>query len=111
FGGWSRMQTTCSSARIRSIRANPRPILCLSLAEQWHAERARNSPLSPPRFCGTMHGPRHPASPRPMALSAELLQRLHRIHRQLSDLRERQEKGPRQVKAREANAAKLDADL
>ena len=46
-----------------------------------------------------------------MALSAELLQRLHRIHRQLSDLRERQEKGPRQVKAREANAAKLDADL
>jgi uncharacterized protein len=46
-----------------------------------------------------------------MALSAELLQRLHRIHRQLSDLRERQERGPRQVKAREANAAKLDAEL
>ncbi|MBL9164533.1 MAG: hypothetical protein JNL18_17530 [Planctomycetaceae bacterium] len=46
-----------------------------------------------------------------MALSAELLQRLHRIHRQLSDLRERQEKGPRQVKAREVNAAKLDAEL
>lgn len=46
-----------------------------------------------------------------MAHSADLLQTLHRIHRQLSDLRERQEKGPRQVKAREANAAKLDADL
>ena len=46
-----------------------------------------------------------------MALSAELLQRLHRIHRQLSDLRERHERGPRQVKAREANSAKLDAEL
>lgn len=46
-----------------------------------------------------------------MAHSADLLQTLHRIHRQLADLRERQEKGPRQVKAREANAAKLDADL
>jgi uncharacterized protein len=46
-----------------------------------------------------------------MALSAELLQRLHRIHRQLSDLRERYERGPRQVKAREVNSAKLDAEL
>jgi uncharacterized protein len=46
-----------------------------------------------------------------MAGSSELLETLHRIHRQLADLRERQERGPRQVKAREANAAKLDAEL
>ena len=46
-----------------------------------------------------------------MALSAELLQLLHRVHRQLADLHDRQERGPRQVKAREANVAKLDADL
>jgi hypothetical protein len=46
-----------------------------------------------------------------MAGSSLLLETLHRIHRQLADLRERQERGPRQVKAREANAAKLDAEL
>jgi uncharacterized protein len=46
-----------------------------------------------------------------MAASAELLELIHRIHRQLADLRERQERGPRQVKAREANAAKLEAEL
>ncbi|MBA3484745.1 MAG: phospholipase [Pirellulales bacterium] len=45
-----------------------------------------------------------------MAASAELLELIHRIHRQLADLRERQERGPRQVKAREANAAKLEAE-
>jgi len=46
-----------------------------------------------------------------MAPNAELLELLHRIHRQLADLRERQERGPRQVKAREANVAKLEAEL
>jgi predicted nucleic acid-binding Zn-ribbon protein len=46
-----------------------------------------------------------------MAGSLLLLETLHRIHRQLADLRERQERGPRQVKAREINAAKLDAEL
>lgn len=46
-----------------------------------------------------------------MAVSAELLQLLHRLHRQLADLRERQERGPRQVRARETNAAKLEAEL
>jgi predicted nucleic acid-binding Zn-ribbon protein len=46
-----------------------------------------------------------------MAANAELLELIHRIHRQLADLRERQERGPRQVKAREANAAKLEAEL
>lgn len=46
-----------------------------------------------------------------MPVSAELLELLHRIHRQLSDLRERQERGPRQVRAREGAVAKLEADL
>jgi predicted nucleic acid-binding Zn-ribbon protein len=46
-----------------------------------------------------------------MAVPAELLETLHRIHRQLSDLRDRRDRGPRQVKAREANVAKLEAEL
>ena len=46
-----------------------------------------------------------------MAANSELLELVHRIHRQLADLRERQERGPRQVKAREANVAKLEAEL
>lgn len=46
-----------------------------------------------------------------MAASAELLELIHRLHRQLADLRDRQERGPRQVRAREANAAKLEAEL
>jgi predicted nucleic acid-binding Zn-ribbon protein len=47
----------------------------------------------------------------PMAVSAHLLELVHRLHRQLSDLRDRQERGPRQVRAREANVAKLEAEL
>ena len=46
-----------------------------------------------------------------MALSAELLATLHRLHRQLGDLRDRQERGPRQVKAREANVTKAEAEM
>jgi predicted nucleic acid-binding Zn-ribbon protein len=46
-----------------------------------------------------------------MAVSAELLELLHRIHRQLGDLRDRQERGPRQIRAREANVAKIEAEL
>ena len=46
-----------------------------------------------------------------MAVDAQLLELIHRIHRQLADLRERQERGPRQVKAREVNAGKLEAEL
>jgi predicted nucleic acid-binding Zn-ribbon protein len=45
-----------------------------------------------------------------MAVPAELLETLHRIHRQLGDLRDRKERGPRQVKARESNVAKLEAE-
>ena len=45
-----------------------------------------------------------------MALPAELVETLHRLHRQLSDLRERQERGPRQLKAREASVERLQAE-
>jgi predicted nucleic acid-binding Zn-ribbon protein len=41
---------------------------------------------------------------------AVLLRELHRIHIQLGDLRERIEKGPRQVKAHEANVARTEAE-
>jgi uncharacterized protein len=46
-----------------------------------------------------------------MAVPAELLETLHRIHRQLGDLRDRKERGPRQIRAREANVAKVEAEL
>ncbi|MCA9101256.1 MAG: phospholipase [Pirellulales bacterium] len=42
-----------------------------------------------------------------MSQIVETLRTLHRIHRQLADLRERMEKGPRQLAAREANISKL----
>jgi len=40
-----------------------------------------------------------------MAVSTAALRELHRIHAQLSDLRDRLDRGPRQVLAREANVA------
>ncbi|MBS0208600.1 MAG: phospholipase [Planctomycetes bacterium] len=40
-----------------------------------------------------------------------VLRQLHRIHRQLGDLRDRLERGPRMLKAREANVAKAEAEL
>jgi predicted nucleic acid-binding Zn-ribbon protein len=46
-----------------------------------------------------------------MSVTAVALRELHRIHQQLADLRERLERGPKQVKAREANVAKLEGDL
>lgn len=46
-----------------------------------------------------------------MSVTAVALRELHRIHQQLSDLRERLERGPKQVRAREANVAKLEAEL
>lgn len=46
-----------------------------------------------------------------MAVTAAALRELHRIHRQLSDLRERQARGPKQIKAREANLARLSEEL
>jgi predicted nucleic acid-binding Zn-ribbon protein len=41
----------------------------------------------------------------------ESLATLHRIHRQLADLRDRLERGPKQFKAAEANVKKCDAEL
>lgn len=46
-----------------------------------------------------------------MSVDASLLRELHRIHRQLADLRERLRRGPQQVKAVEAGVKKLDDEL
>lgn len=46
-----------------------------------------------------------------MSVSATVLRELHRIHIQLSDLNERLARGPRQVKARQANIAQQEAML
>ena len=43
--------------------------------------------------------------------NAALLRELHRIHIQLSDLRERLERGPKQLKAHELNVARCDAEV
>jgi predicted nucleic acid-binding Zn-ribbon protein len=43
-----------------------------------------------------------------MPVSAAVLRELHRIHGQLADLRERLDRGPRQIKAREANVANFE---
>ena len=44
-----------------------------------------------------------------MMVTAGALRELHRIHRQLSDLRERLDRGPKQVRARRANVDSLQA--
>ena len=46
-----------------------------------------------------------------MSITAAALRELHRIHQQLADLRDRLERGPKQVRAREANVAQLEARL
>jgi predicted nucleic acid-binding Zn-ribbon protein len=46
-----------------------------------------------------------------MATLTELLRTLHRIHRQVADLRDRMERGPKQARAAEANVKKAEADL
>jgi predicted nucleic acid-binding Zn-ribbon protein len=46
-----------------------------------------------------------------MSVSASALRELHRIHKQLGDLRERRDRGPKQIKAREANLARLADEL
>lgn len=46
-----------------------------------------------------------------MSVAAPILEELHRIHRQLSDLRERLSGGPKQVKLHSGNVARLEADL
>jgi len=46
-----------------------------------------------------------------MAFTATALRELHRIHRQLADLRERLERGPKQVKARATQVAAAEEKL
>jgi predicted nucleic acid-binding Zn-ribbon protein len=46
-----------------------------------------------------------------MASLTESLRTLHRIHRQLSDLRDRLARGPKQVQVMEANVKKADEDV
>jgi predicted nucleic acid-binding Zn-ribbon protein len=46
-----------------------------------------------------------------MSVSASALAELHRIHKQLGDLRERKDRGPRQIKAREFNLGKQNEEL
>src|SRR5205085_9178278 len=46
-----------------------------------------------------------------MSVTTAALRELHRIHQQLADLRDRLERGPKQVRAREANLAQLEARL
>jgi predicted nucleic acid-binding Zn-ribbon protein len=45
------------------------------------------------------------------AISGEALRELHRIHRQLTDLRDRLARGPKQVKAAELNLARCEQQL
>ncbi len=44
-------------------------------------------------------------------VTAETLRKLHRIRRQLNDLSERLERGPRVTRARQANVERLEAEL
>lgn len=46
-----------------------------------------------------------------MAVTGEALRELHRIHRQLTDLRSRLERGPRQIKAGESSVRKLELEV
>jgi len=46
-----------------------------------------------------------------MTVSANALSELHRIHKQLGDLRERKDRGPKQIKARETNLGRLAEEL
>lgn len=46
-----------------------------------------------------------------MSVTAAALRELHRIHQRLADLRDRLERGPKQVRARESNVTQLEARL
>ena len=45
-----------------------------------------------------------------MPATTNVLRDLHRIHQQLSDVRDRLERGPKQIKARETNITRLEAE-
>ena len=46
-----------------------------------------------------------------MAVTAAVLRELHHLHQQLAELRDRVERGPKQIRARESNAAQLKAKV
>jgi predicted nucleic acid-binding Zn-ribbon protein len=46
-----------------------------------------------------------------MSITAAALRELHHVHQQLAELRDRVERGPKQLRAREANVAQLKAKL
>jgi len=46
-----------------------------------------------------------------MAVTAAALRELHHLHQQLTELRDRVERGPKQIRAREANTAQLKAKV
>ena len=46
-----------------------------------------------------------------MSITAAALRELHHIHQQLAELRDRVERGPKQLRARDANVAQLKAKL
>jgi len=46
-----------------------------------------------------------------MAVTAAALRELHHLHQQLAELRDRVERGPKQIRAREANTAQLKAKV
>ena len=46
-----------------------------------------------------------------MSVTSDVLRTLHRIHQQLSDLQERQARGPKQIKAHTANVARTEQEL
>jgi uncharacterized protein len=46
-----------------------------------------------------------------MSVTAAALRELHHIHQRLADLRDRLERGPKQVRVREANVTQLEAKL
>lgn len=46
-----------------------------------------------------------------MAVTAAVLRQLHRIHRQLADLHERLDRGPKQIRARTAAVAQVEEQL
>jgi hypothetical protein len=46
-----------------------------------------------------------------MTVTATALRELHRIHRQMTDLRDRQNRGPRQVQATEANVGRCETEF
>src|SRR5438045_699449 len=65
-----------------------------------------------------LNGVRQPIGRHLMSFTAAALRELHRIHRQLADLRERLDRGPKQIKARqgavttaEERLAKVHADF